>query len=184
MNLNGTIVRDTVDPAGIAPDASFQAILPYRDGFYRWPVEQVQRFRTAGKHIIPVTVTGANPHLAQVADCERGDLTPAGAAQWARERNRLHGDAAHGDATVYVSLGSVPELLAALGPEPCWLWIAWWQADGRPRLPQLELPPHIRLAAVQYASHPAYDESKPAYDESKIVSAGWPAHPFTMLDQW
>lgn len=164
------IVLDAAEPAGLAVSDSFGAVLPYRDGTYRWPAEQVRRFRDAGKKIIPITVDGHDPHNAQVADCERGDLTPGGAAKWARERNQLHGDA-----TVYISLDNVDELVGKLGSEPAWLWVAWW--TGHLNIPVLKLPPHIRLAAMQYAS-------LPAYDESAIIDPHWPLHPFTNLENW
>jgi hypothetical protein len=170
--MNVTVI-DTTAPEKLPPAMRyFGAVMPYRDGLYRWPTAQARRFHSAGKAVYPITVTGAEPHIAQIADCESGDLTPAGAAAWARKRNELHRDA-----TVYVDLDNVPGLVAALGAEPCWLWVAWWQLDHTLRIPQLELPAHIRLAAMQYAS-------LPAYDLSEIVSPEWPAHPFTNFADW
>lgn len=169
MNITGTI-RDTVSPARLAIDTSYMGVLAYRDGEYRWPGDQVRRFRDASKLIFPITVTGAEPHIAQIADCEKGDLSPAGAADWAHERNQLHHDA-----TVYTDLDGVPDLVDALGDEPCWLHIAWWK--GRLVIPQLELPPHIKIGLVQYLS-------TTAYDQSQIVNPDWPAHPFTDLALW
>lgn len=169
MNITGAI-RDTVNPAGMPIDSTYMGVLPYRDGIYRWPVEEVHRFRAAAKLIFPITVTGAEPHIAQVADRENGDLTAAGAAQWARARNELHHDA-----TVYVGLENVPELIDELGDEPCWLWVAWWNQTLV--IPKLKLPKHVKLAAVQHTNFPAYDIST-------IVSPEWPAHPFTNLADW
>lgn len=163
-------VLDTVAPAGINMDHTFDAVLAYRDGDYRWPAEQARRFREAGKLIFPITVTGSDPHIAQVADREKGDLTAVGAARWARERNALHHDA-----TVYVDLDNVPGLVHELGAEPCWLWIAWW--NGKLMMPTLKLPPHIQVAAIQY-------QSLPDRDMSAIVAWHWPAHPFTNLAHW
>jgi hypothetical protein len=170
MTSHPLIVRNAVDPAALPLDGSFGAVLPYRDGAYRWHVDQVRRFRDAGKKIIPITVDGHDPHNAQVADCEPGDLGVQGAARWAMARNRLHHDA-----TVYVDLDGVPELVAALGSEPCWLWVAWW--TGKLMVPELTLPAHIRLAAVQYLS-------TKAYDESAIVAPDWPQHAFTSIEEW
>jgi len=164
------IVRDTTRPEALAADSSFGAVLPYRDGAYRWPVEQVRRFRDAGKKIIPITVDGHDPHNAQVADRENGDLTAEGAAKWAHERNQLHGDA-----IVYVDLMNTGELVSALGGEPAWLWVAWW--TGRLVVPELKLPAHIRLGAVQYLSNQLYDESA-------IIDPAMPLHPLTGLENW
>jgi hypothetical protein len=164
------IARDTVSPQGLEPGSGFQAVMPYRDGLYRWPAEQVRRFRDAGKIVLPVTIDGHDPHNAQIADCERGDLTPAAAARWAHQRNQLHRDS-----TIYCDLNTVPAVVEALGAEPAWLLVAWW--TGKPVMPQLNLPAHIRVAGVQYASHPAYDESA-------IVNPFWPCHPFTNLANW
>lgn len=164
------IIRDMIDPADVEIDDTFQGVLAYRDGRTRWPVQQVRRYRDAGKHIYPITVTGANPHIAQIADRENGDLTAVGAANWGRERNALHHDA-----TIYVDLDNVPGVVEELGDEPCWLWVAWW--TGRLMLPTLQLPAHIKLAAVQYTSGGLFDTSA-------IVNPDWPGHPFTTLAEW
>lgn len=167
MNL---IIRDMVTPAAVTIDHTFQGVLAYRDGETRWPIDEARRFRAARKEIFPITVIGDDPHIAQVADREKGDLTAAGAARWAGERNALHHDA-----TVYVDLDNVPELVDELGAEPCWLWVAWW--NGRLIVPELKLPAHIKLAAVQYLH-------TDTWDQSEIIAPNWPAHPFTNLANW
>jgi len=169
-------VRDTVTPESMAIDDTYQGVLAYRDGAYRWSPAQAERFYHAGKRIYPISVQGANPHLAQVIDCENGDLTTTEAANWARERNNLHHDA-----TVYASVstiwgGNLP-LLKALAGEPCWLWVAWWQ--GAPEIPTLELPPNVHIGAVQYKSLP-----RVGYDLSAIVSRGWPGSPYGDVAHW
>lgn len=163
-------VRDTVDPKEMPVDDSYQGVLAYRDGNYRWLPADAERFHAAGKLVYPISTTGADPHIAQVVDCEEGNLTVKQAAEWAHLRNELHHDA-----TIYTSLTQVPALVAALGKEPCWLWIAWWV--GRPAVPALSLPENIRVAAHQYAD-------KVAWDLSAIVSREWPAHPFTDFKIW
>lgn len=162
--MSNLILRDTVQPANMTLDASYQGVLAYRDGWYRWPNVQVQRFITAGKLLWPITVIGDDPHLAQIADCENGDLTPARAAKWAAERNQLHHDA-----TIYASLATVPAVVAALGAEPCWLFVADW--TGKPHTPVLHLPSHIKLGLVQYATGDLYDTSE-------ILSSAWPSSPW------
>lgn len=164
-------VRDTVIPETMEIDDSYEGVLAYRDGPWRWFPTQAERFHAAGKLIYPLSVKGADPHLAQVIDCENGDLTDAQAAAWARERNELHGDA-----TVYRSLSNISSLFGALNGESCWLWIAWW--TGKPQIPEiLTLPPNVKIAAVQY-------ENLPRWDLSAIVSREWPAHPFADMKIW
>jgi hypothetical protein len=167
-------VRDTVNPASMKIDDSYQGVLAYRDGLYRWPAAQAKRFHDAGKRIYPISVEGANAHLAQVVDCENGDLSPAEAAHWVRLRNELHHDA-----TVYASLDTIweakPSLLDELGNEPCWLWVAWW--TGKPQVPGRFLPPNIRIAAIQY-------QGLPDWDLSAIVSREWPASPYNNIADW
>lgn len=166
--MSDLIVIDTVTPEDITVNNSFQGALAYRDGAYRWPAAQVQRFIAAGKLIYPATVLGGNAHLAQVADCENGDLTPAGAAKWAAVRNDLHNDA-----TIYASLANVPAVVDALGAEPAWLWIADW--TGKVEELTLNLPAHIKFAAEQYAS-------LSIEDISAIMSSAWPASPWKGSD--
>lgn len=167
-------VLDSVVPASLTIDRTYQGVLAYRDGSFRWPVAQVKRFHDAGKLIYPISVRGANPHLAQVVDCEAGDLSVDQAADWAGRRNELHHDA-----TIYASLDTIWDgshtLLDALANEPCWLWVAWW--TGAPEMPGLTLPPHIRIGALQYANFSLWDVSA-------IVSREWPAHPYGDVRHW
>jgi hypothetical protein len=144
------IFRDTVSPQRMAIDDTYQGVIAYADGRYAWPTAQISRFTAAGKHLYRYDVTGDSPHLASVLDVERYDATPGQAAVWVPERNRIDNDAA-----CYTSLDNVPELLAAIGGEPCWLIVADW--TGRPHVPGLTLPPNVRLAAVQYATTPSFD---------------------------
>jgi hypothetical protein len=164
-------VRDTVVPESMQIDDTYQAVLAYRDGPYRWFPAQAERFHRAGKQLYPISVLGNNPHVAQVVDCENGDLTIARAVAWARERNNLHHDA-----TIYASLGSIRSLVQALDGEPCWLWMAWW--SGKPEVPLMDwLPKNVQIAAVQY-------ENLPGWDLSAIVSREWPAHPYGDMAHW
>jgi hypothetical protein len=168
-------IRDTVIPASMPIDNTYQGVLAYRDGPYRWSPQEARRFHDAGKLIFPISVEGSNAHLAQVADCEHGDLTVAQAADWARRRNQLHHDA-----TIYASRATIMggprnSLLEALGDEPCWLWLAWW--TNHFIMPSLALPPHIKVAAVQY-------QNLPKWDLSMIISPDWPASPYNDVAHW
>jgi hypothetical protein len=163
-------IRDTVRPEVMAIDISYQGVLAYRDGDYRWQPAEAERFHAAGKLVYPISVTGKDPHIAQVVDCEMGALSTRSAAAWARARNELHGDA-----TVYIERSRIPALVDALNGEPCWLWIAWW--IGEPRMPAIALPANVHVAAHQYAD---LDD----WDMSAILSSSWPAHPFTDFKIW
>lgn len=164
------IVRDTVHPDLMPIDDSYQAVLAYRDGPYRWSTAQAMRYHAAGKLIYPISVLGEDPHLAQVIDCEPGDVTVTEAVDWVRRRNELHHDG-----TVYADLSTIRSLLHVIGDEPAWLWIAFWR--GQPELPAISLPPNVRIAAVQYSG-------AAIWDLSAIISREWPASPYTDVKDW
>jgi hypothetical protein len=153
------IFRDTVSPQLMAIDGTYQGVIAYANGRYAWPAEQIRRFTTAGKHLYRYDIDGSGPDLASVLDVERYDATPAMAAQWVPERNRLHNDAG-----CYTSFDNVPELVDALGHENAWLIVADW--IGHPFVPVLKLPPNIKFAGVQYAN-------LPGWDLLAVYSAGW-----------
>lgn len=168
-------VRDTVAPEMMQIDRTYQGVLAYRDGPYRWFPAQVERFHAAGKLIYPISVRSNNPHLAQVVDCEHGDLNVFQAVDWAKRRNQLHHDA-----TIYASVDTIwnSDMLAMLDDgEPYWLWVAWWQ--GAPEIPDRALPSNVHIAAVQYKNL-----QTAGYDLSAIVSSEWPAHPYGDMAHW
>lgn len=153
------IFRDTIAPERMPIDDTYQGVVAYVDGRYAWPHDQIERFHAAGKHVYRISVTGANPRAASLADVERFDLDPAGGARYVAARNDLEGDGG-----IYCSRFTVPAVVKALGSEPAWLWVADW--TGSPHVPALELPPHIKLALVQYVS-------LVGWDVSAVYSADW-----------
>ena len=58
----------------------------------------------------------------------------------------------------------MPELLDHIGAEPCWLIVADW--TGEPHLPELDLPPNVQIAGIQYAT-------SPGWDSIAVYSARW-----------
>ncbi len=69
---------DAVHPENIPRGA--WAVAGYSDGAYNWTVPQWEYFMNSWR--IPITVLGGHTG-ARVVDCETGDVSPAGAAQWA-----------------------------------------------------------------------------------------------------
>ena len=150
---------DTVSPQSIKIDDSFSGAVAYADGRWAWPLAEVDRFAAAGKHMYRISVTGANPKIASFIDCESGDATAAQAARYVRARNDIAGDGGF-----YASRSTVAAVVAELGDEPAWLWCADW--TGQPHIPQLELPPNVKLALVQY-------QNLPDRDLSAVYSRAW-----------
>jgi hypothetical protein len=72
-------------------DLRVRMAMGYADGpESAWPAEAWAELAAAGAQLVRVTVTGQAVG-AEVGDCERGDLDPAGAAAWAqRELNAGH----------------------------------------------------------------------------------------------
>lgn len=145
---------DSIDPSKIPADA--EMVAGYVDG--RWPTflgELQSRFPDAVR--VAITVTGQNG--AHVADCESGDLTPAGAAAWAKIQL---GSGYH--PTIYTSASNWPAVRAAaaaagLDPSQVSYWIADY--DG-----VAELPPGA--VAKQYRSDTA------AELDYSVVADFWP----------
>lgn len=106
--------------------------------------------------IITIT-TGVDP-AADVLDCERGNATPAQAAQWARVRH-VHGL----PASIYTSLNEWPVVKAAceqaeigLAERVQW-WIADW--DGNPDIPEGAVAKQFGHPGLPLPSNAGYDES-------------------------
>lgn len=139
--------------------ASAQMVAGYVDGLYAWSLLDWELHLGATK--VRITVTGATLD-AHVADVERGDLTPAQGAQWAKAMI-----AAGKTPALYFSrsqFGAVNAAMLAEGIDSShWtVWAADW--TGQPHL----LP---GTYATQYAD-PAYG-SGGHYDLS-LVADYWP----------
>jgi hypothetical protein len=165
------------DAAGIAR-LSPAYVAYYTDGDYAWSAAQVALF----PHSVHVTIT-VKGGVAQVCDCENGDLTPAQAGAWVQARH-----AAGQRPTVYCSLATVPAVREATGSLVAGrdydIWVADWTGAAHP----VALPgpgAAANAAAVQY-------RSTDGYDESEVYDTGWPhgavtapvRAPVTAADLW
>jgi len=171
------LMYDSVWPEGIPGRA--WAVAGYADGHYNWTVAQWERFLNSWR--LPITVLGGHTG-ARIVDCERGDLTPGGAAQWcaieARDYQRRP--------TVYCNRSTYPLLVRALGVfgmmfgRDASLWLA--APDG---VATLSVPgdptDYAGLVAKQYGEGPgaAYDLSvvNPMWVESIAVGGPLPTPP-------
>ena len=109
------------DSAANAFPAWADFLLVYVDGRYANSVWAAEHFPLA--HKIPIAVMG-QPGV-RVCDCENGDLTPAGAAEWAADE--VH---AARKPWVYVADSNRPAVesgLAARGISPG--RVQWWEAN-------------------------------------------------------
>lgn len=145
---------DSVTVKDIPKDAKIVA--GYVDGSYR----NIQEIRQRFPHIIHVSITVTGRDLsANVVDCEKGDTTPASAADWARRK--INAKAGH--PTIYCSLSvwaSVKNAVAHAGLKPTDVsyWIAHY--DNKAVLP-------AGAVAKQYKS-----TTKPNLDTS-VVADYW-----------
>jgi hypothetical protein len=147
---------DSVDWQAIPADAPIVA--GYDDGTYMWPPQAWARFVTAIK--IRITVTGKTGD--QICDCERGDLTPTGAAAWA------HGEHTAGRIpTIYSNRSDRSQLTAPMADLRLFVDWNWWAAD--PTGGSHIVPGSV---ATQWGWFPHVDES--------TVIPGWP-HPVAVI---
>ena len=159
-------IYDSVNPLGIP--AGVDVVAGYVDGLYA----NIDAMRKAHPHayIMEITVTGRP--ATRVVDCERGDLTPTQAAEWAH--NELK---AGRKPTVYCSESSWPDVIEGLKKMRVhqsavdW-WFASWTTVARAADPAPELYPGA--VARQYASDVPHNGS--AYDLS-ITEGRWPFAP-------
>ena len=141
---------DSTDPAAIPADA--RMVMWYLDGREsKWSPQDLERFPDAVK--VSITVLGSP--VADVADVENGDLTPASAAGWIRSR------AGH-KATIYCNLSTAPAVREACAGLTYDLWVADWNGE-----------PHAitGAVAVQYAD-PAHG-SGGQFDKSLVTDDSW-----------
>jgi hypothetical protein len=142
---------DAVAPSSIpsgVPAPTYVA--GYIDGAWRSYAGITARFPNA----IPVSITVSGTQLAQVADCENGDLTPVGAANWAKAKL-----VAGVVPTVYCSEAAWPSVknaCAGVGP------IDWWIAGYPGSVGEALYPGSV---AHQWIDRGTYDES--------VVLDGW-----------
>jgi hypothetical protein len=131
----------------------------YVDGasWCKWTAADLALFPLSEK--VPITVTGAN--LALVIDCEKGDVTPTQAANWAKFWVDNHARP-----TIYCNASTRPEVVAALAAQglmfvrdvDCWLA----DYDNIPVIP-------AGCVAKQYQSTSKYDLS--------VTNNVWPMNP-------
>lgn len=96
------VMYDSVDTELIPRDA--HAVALYIDGSYaNW-----SKRRQFKANKLSITVRG--DQTAAACDCERGDLSPASAADWAHARIAL----GHPKPVIYASRDTIPQLLAEL----------------------------------------------------------------------
>jgi len=166
------LMYDSVWPEGIPGRA--WAVAGYADGHYNWTVPQWERFMNSWR--LPITVLGGHTG-ARIVDCERGDLTPGGAALWCTVEIRDH----QRRPTVYCNRSTWPAVVQALGTvglqfgRDVALWLA--DPDGVAVLPTT----YAGLVAKQYGQGPgaAYDLSvvNPMWVESIAVGGPLPTPP-------
>ena len=142
------------------PDAAM--VGGYIDGKFAWSQADWNLFPRAVH--VTITVLGGS-RKADVCDCETGDLTPAHAAQWVRDRK------AEGYArpTIYCSRSVIPAVRTATGSLILDRDYDIWCADYTNTAHQVTAPgqPPATCAATQYLSTGTYDASA-VYDD------GWP----------
>jgi hypothetical protein len=144
---------DSAHPEHIPAAAA--AILPYADGRYRWPLEQVARFPDARRRYI--TVAG-NAAIASVADVEAGDLAPGEAPAFIRARRILF---PRTRPTIYCNRSTLPLVQEACAGLDYNVWLATLDGDK-----PTAITGGGRLVAVQFEGGPdaGYDVSV-VYDE-------------------
>jgi Putative peptidoglycan binding domain len=153
-----TTMYDATDLAAIPDDA--ELVGAYIDGDYATYHDAVARFGE-GK-VVSITATGK--YTARVADVEKGDLTPASAAVWAKQ---MVGTGAR--PTLYTSAANLTAVHTALAAEGLnGSDVDWWVADwtGEAHL----CPGSV---ATQYADPP---QSGGQFDLS-VTDGVWPSVP-------
>jgi hypothetical protein len=113
-------IYDSVSP-GTIPAGHAAAV--YANGRYAASSRQV-----AGYHsVLWIDTNGSDPS-ANVLDVEPGDATPAGAAQWVKQRLSAH---SHSVAIVYTMMSDWQQVKADVGDLPGWMQsqVRYWIAD-------------------------------------------------------
>lgn len=137
---------DSTNPLSIPADAT--EVAGYIDGLYAWPASAWARFTKA---TVKLTITVLGDLAADVCDCETGDLTPARAAAWARQKTTRP--------TIYCNLSTRPAVeaeLARLGMAPT--QVDWWIAHYTNQ-------PHLEAGSVETQ----WEQNVPSPDGVGIV---------------
>jgi hypothetical protein len=146
INTDAKTIRELIHPG--------DKVAYYIDGRYAWTKEEIALFPN-NEHVT-ITVLGG---IADVGDCETGDMTPDEAAAWVRKRKL----AGYLRPTVYRSLALMKDIRNATGGLIMGKdWDAWVaDYDNNPT------NVYEGAAAKQYKS-PA------GYDLSVVYDANWP----------
>ena len=149
-----TTCYDSTTPSQIPTSAPIVA--GYIDGLYKWSAADWARF--PGQHVT-ISVFGAAG--AQVADVERGDLTPQQGANWARAEI-----AAGRRPTIYSDKSTWPTVVQMLGADA--RLVDWWAADptGTPHL----VPGSV---CTQYAWN-SLGQTNGANVDVSVTNGTWP----------
>jgi hypothetical protein len=163
MRAGLPLMYDDVSPYNIPASAGIVA--GYVDGLFAWSAAGWDLFPNA-LHV-PITVLGM-PNV-KVCDCETGDLSPTGAAQWAATEVQ-----AGRRPTIYCNTSTLPAVIVALQVFAGLQFmrdVDWWQAqyDG---VATLEPYYGVTPVAKQFAGYPG--NSSGPYDVS-ITNGVWPA---------
>ncbi len=139
-----TVMYDSVTAADIPSDA--KVVAGYVDGDYAWSQADWDRFTQA---VSKITITTLGGQVADVCDCETGDLTPDMAAGWIQQ---------YPGNIVYCNRANVPAVMDAMtraglgqingeGFNQYRLWVADW--TGQAHMVSI---PGADVVATQYAS--------------------------------
>ena len=144
--------------------ASAAAILPYADGLFAWPLDQVARFPRAARRYITVE---ADARIASIGDVESGDMAPEDAPDFIDERRaRFPGPRP----AIYCNRSTLPAVQSHCGDREYDVWLA--TLDG-------SIPASItgggRLVAVQFEGG-----GQAPFDVSKVLDPAWLRNPLTM----
>lgn len=132
-----TIMYDSTDAVDIP--ASALAVAGYVDGLYAWSQADWDRF-TSAQTKLTITVLGAN--VADVCDCETGDLTPDQAAAWIQN---------YPGNIVYCSVSALPAVQAAMGNLQYSVWTAHWTGQAHLCDAACGVPAGVKVLATQFA---------------------------------
>jgi hypothetical protein len=166
------IMYDDVSASGDPPGGDGYA--GYMNGLYN--DYEATKARFPGKPVKSISVYGTDAAAlgADICDCETGDYTPAGAAQWARMKI----DAGLGRPTIYCNTSTYNALTNALAAQRLRFGVDvdWWEAHYD-NVPVLSSSPGA--IGKQYQSFPNYDISVVDPTWLGLVPAPDPIPPYT-----
>lgn len=145
--------------------ANAQVVAGYVDSDFAWPAEAWARWPGAQKVLISAIPGSPQSRFANVADCERGDYTPASVRDWIGQQQA---DGRKGN-TAYVGLEGWQGLEVACRGLMYFPWVADWTGTAH------QLP---GACAVQFANHQGWDSSmvysQVWLDLLQIANEPWP----------